>query len=118
MKELNGFDPTSTNEFGVGLSIEERQGGVIALVLNGGEFKDAEVLITAGQAKDVGEVLVRYGIHALSGVDVVPGTAVSDMIRQKLATRVALVAKNLTDRKKTPEFIAQEVVDIVLREVM
>ena len=118
MSKPNGFDNSSTNEFGTKLSIEERQGGAIALILNGGEFKDAEVLITPQQSKDLGEVLYRYGIHALTGLEVEPGQTISDKIRAKLGLRVQLVAKNLVDRGKSPEFIAQETVDIVLRELL
>jgi len=109
---------TEKNEFGTQLSIEERQGGVIALILNGGKFDNAEVLITPQQSKDVGEVLVRYGVHALTGMETEPGQTVSDIIRQKLGTRVQLVAQNLTERGKSPAFIAQETVDIVLRELL
>ena len=118
MSKPNGFDNSSSNEFATNLSIEERTGGAIALILNGGEFKDAEMLITPEQAKDVGEVLMRYGIHALTGQEVEPGQTISDQIRAKLGVRVQLVAKNLTERGKSPEFIAQETVDIVLRELL
>ena len=115
---MNSFDNSSTNEFGTKLSIEERQGGAIALILNGGEFKDAEVLITPEQAKSLGEVLHRYGVHSLTGREVEPGQTISDAIRAKLGIRVQLVAKNLTEKGKSPEFIAQETVDIVLRELL
>ena len=118
MSKRNGYDNDSTNEFGIELSIEERTGGVIALILSGGEFDNAEALITPQQAKDVGAVLVRYGIHALTGQEVEPGQTISDMIRKKLGVRVQLVAKNLTEKGKSPEFIAQETVDIVLRELL
>jgi hypothetical protein len=117
MKKPNGYDNT-TNEFGTKLSIEERKGGSIALILNGGVFEDAEVLITPEQSRDLGEMLMRCGIHALTGVEVEPGQTISDQIRAKLGVRVQLVAKNLTDRGKSPEFIAQEVVDIVCRELL
>ena len=92
--------------------------GVIALILNGGEYKDAEVLITPQQSKDLGEVLHRYGIHALTGKEIEPGQTISDAIRAKLGIRVQLVAKNLTEKGKSPEFIAQETVDICLRELL
>ena len=118
MSKLNGFDNSSANEFGTQMSIEERGNGKIALILNGGEFKDAEVLITPQQAKDLGDVLMRYGIHVLTGLETEPGQTISDQIRAKLGVRVQLVAKNLTERGKSPEFIAQETVDIVLRELL
>ena len=114
---MSDYD-SSANEFDTRMSIEERQGGVIALILNGGEFKDAEVLITPQQAKDLGEVLHRYGIHALTGKEIEPGQTISDAIRAKLGVRVQLVAKNLTEKGKSPEFIAQETVDICLRELL
>ena len=118
MSKPNGYDNDSTNEFGTQMSIEERTGGVIALILNGGVFDNAECLLTPEQCKDLGGVLMRYGIHALTGQEVEPGQTISDQIRAKLGVRVQLVAKNLTERGKSPEFIAQETVDIVLRELL
>jgi ABC-type transporter lipoprotein component MlaA len=115
---VNGYDNTGTkNEFDHSLSIEERASGAIALVLNGGKFDNAEILITPQQAKDLGQTLMRYGVHALTGVDVDGTQTVSEMIRKKLATRVQLMAANLTERQYSPAYIAQEAVDIVLREL-
>jgi len=108
---------SEANEFGTQLSIEERQGGAIALILNGGKFDNAEVLITSQQARDVGEVLVRYGLHAQTGIETPKGQALKEMIRKKMANRVLMVSKNLTDRGYSPEYIAQEAVDICLREL-
>ena len=115
---MNSFDNSSTNEFGTKLSIEERQGGAIALILNGGEFKDAEVLITPQQSKDLGEVLHRYGVHSLTGREVEPGQTISDMIRAKLGNRAFVASESMLAQGKSPIFIAQEIVDICLRELL
>lgn len=106
MTGLNGNDPNNQ------LSVEERSGAV-ALIIG-----DTEIFLPPQQAMDIGGILVQYGHHAQTGFDAPTRKIVSDRIRNKLGVRVALVAKNLTERKKSPEFIAQEVVDIVLREVM
>lgn len=119
MTGLNGFDNSGgANQFGVSLGIEERAGGVIALTLDGGEFKEAECLITPEQAKDLGEVLVRYGLHALTGMETEKGMVIKEIVRKKLAVRVQHMARNLTERQYGPEYIAQEAVDIVLRELL
>jgi len=106
MTGLNGDSPN------LPLSIEERTGAV-ALIIG-----ETEAILEPQQAMDIGGILVQYGHHAITGFDAPTRKIVSDQIRNKLGVRVALVAKNLTDRKKSPQFIAQEVVDIVLREVM
>lgn len=119
MSKENGYDNSGTaNEFGAKLSIEERPGGAIALILDGGKFDNAEVLMSPVQAKDFGEALVRHSLHALTGIDADGKTTVSEIIRKKLATRVQMMASNLTERKYTPAYIAQEAVDIVLRELL
>ena len=46
-----------------------------------------------------------------------PEKEITVMQRAAMAARVKLVMNNLKDRGKKPEFIAQEVVDIVLREI-
>jgi hypothetical protein len=69
-------------------------------------------------ATQIGELMIRYAYHAKTGQEVSGQKVLSEQIRNKLQQRVSLVIKNLQDKKKAPGFVAQEVVDVVLREVL
>lgn len=109
---------TEANEFGSKLSIEERPEGAIALILDGGKFDNAEMLMSPAQAKDVGEALVRHSLHVLTGIDADGKQVVTEVIRKKLATRVQHMVRSLSEKKYPPDYIATEAVDIVLRELL
>ena len=94
------------------LSIEERSGAIVLW------FGDDYALLPPEQAMEIGETLMRYGYSAKTGQDIDSKRILSEQIRNKLHQRVSLVIKNLQDKKKAPLFVAQEVVDVVLREVL
>ena len=115
--KINGYDAGSTNEFGVEMWLEERPNGAVAIILNGGKFDNAEALLTPQQCRDFGELLVRVGLHALTGMETEQGFVIREIIRKKLQQRVLLMSRNWTEKGIKPERIAQEAVDIVLNEV-
>ena len=110
MSKLNGSDPVQAAK---NLQLQERVDS-IAMCLDGEEI----FVMPAQQAIDVGEVLVKYGHHLLTGLDEPARKTLSDQIRAKLNQRIYLVNKNLTERKVPPKRIAKELVDIVLREIL
>jgi hypothetical protein len=69
-------------------------------------------------ATQIGELMIRYAYHAKTGQEVSGQKVLSEQIRNKLHQRVSLIIKNLQDRRKPPMFVAQEVVDTVLKEVL
>ena len=54
--------------------------------------------------------------HAKHGKEQEGAKVMTKMIRRKIENRVMVVMANLTERKKKPEFIAAEIVEIVLRD--
>lgn len=94
------------------LSIEERQGAIVIV------FGDSYMILPPKQAMELGKTLVQYGYHAETGQEQEPERVMSEQIRNKLLQRLSLVIKNMDDRNKKPMYIANEVLDIVLREVM
>lgn len=106
---INGSDnEISTTE----LSIEERKGAIVVF------FGDDYMILPPEQAMAIGEILVKYGYHAKTGQDHDPKKVMSEQIRNKLLQRLSLVIQNLTERQKKPMYIANEVMDVILREVM
>lgn len=109
MTGLNGDDSPGTQ---AALTVEERDGAIVLII------GTTYAALPPQQAIDIGEVLVRYGYSQKTGQDVQAKTILSEKIRNKLFQRVSIVIKNLQERKKQPMFVAQEVVDIVLKEVL
>ena len=69
-------------------------------------------------ALQVGLAMARSAHKAKTGLEASSGKAVLSVeIRNKLVNRVELVAKNLQERGKNPRYIAEQLVDIVLREM-
>lgn len=70
----------------------------------------------------IAPLVAEQMIHAASACGVrvslqVPEKQINAMQRAALAARVKLVMSNLQDRGKAPEFIATEIVDIVLTAI-
>jgi hypothetical protein len=107
MSGLNGSD---TDGHQTELTIEEREGAIVL------HWDDEYIILPPEQAVGLGEILIRYGHHAVTGEEK-PGTkTLSDTIIRKIENRVMLVIADLQEKKKQPIHIAQEVVNIVLRE--
>lgn len=110
MSGLNGSNSKETAS--TELSIEERKGAIVIW------FGDTYVILPPDQALGIGEILLRYAHHAKTGKEIKGEKVISDMIKRKIENRVMVVMANLEQRKKRPEFIAKEIVDIVLREAL
>ena len=93
------------------LSIEERKGAVVMWI------GDQYLILPPDQACGIGEILLRYGHHAKTGKEKGGTKVLASNIIRKLENRVMLVITDLQEKKKRPLFIAQEIVNIVLREV-
>jgi hypothetical protein len=94
------------------LAIEEREGAIVLFI------GETYAILPPEQAMEVGQLMTQYGYHAKTGQDVEGKKVMSEQIRNKLFQRVSLVINNLQERKKEPMFIAKEIVDIVLSEVL
>jgi hypothetical protein len=98
------------------LSIEERDGCIVLFI------GTTYAILPPDQAIAVGDLLSKYGRNQVPGAvaisDTRGSTVLTEQIRNKLFQRVSLVINNLQERKKKPMFIAREVVDIVLSEVL
>jgi len=103
----NGKDEISTSE----LSIEERKGAIVMWL------GEKYIIMPPEQAMEIGKVLVQYGYHAVTGQDYDAKRVMSEQIRNKLLQRLSLVIKNMSDKGQKPMYVAQEVMDVVLREV-
>lgn len=94
------------------LEIEERDGEIIL------EFEGKYLALPPKQAVEIGEVLQRYAYHAEYGLDPQTKSLQADQIRARMETRIPHVIRSLTQKKKTPQFIANEIVNVILREVL
>ncbi len=94
------------------LEIEERSGAIVLKLR--GEY----AILTPEQAKDIGEVMQKYSYHALYGSDPKTQSLMAENIRARMETRIPHVIRSLTQKKKTPQFIANEIVNVILSEVL
>ena len=94
------------------LEVEERNGAIILKIL------DKYAVLTPDQAKDVGTVLQTYSYHAKYGSDPTSKNVLAEQMRAKMQTRIPHVVRSLESKNKTPQFIANQIVDILLSEVM
>ena len=69
-------------------------------------------------ARQIGEAMARSAYKARFGSDPAPKTSqLIDQIRTRLHTNATLVIRSMLRNNKQPGQIAQEVVDIVLKEI-
>lgn len=94
------------------LEIEERKGAIVLRI------DEKYAILKPEQAKEIGETLQRYAYHAQYGVDPNVKSLHAEKIRQRMEIRIPHVIRSLTQKKKTPQFIAQEIVDVILREIL
>ena len=94
------------------LSIEERKGAIVMWL------GEKYVIMPLEQSMAIGKILVEYGYHAETGQDYDAKRIMSEQIRNKLLQRLSLVIKNMNDKGKKPMYMANECMDIVLREVL
>jgi len=99
------------------LEIEERKGGII-IKMNPPKGKSNYVILTPDQAKDVGTVLQTYSYHAKYGNDPASKNMLADQMKAKLQTRLPHIIRSLENKNKTPAYIAQNIIDVILSEVM
>ena len=95
------------------ISVVERQGLVII-----GTPQKPFAALQPEAARLLGVALCKKAYRATFGDD--PAKEVNIMnaeIRSKLITRLALVQRSLQEQGKKPEYIAEALVDIVLKEV-
>lgn len=101
------------------LDIEERKGAVIIkLTPQQNTRKMNYAILPPDQAKEVGEVLQRYAYHAKYGSDPQTKSLQAEQIRAKMQTRVAHVIRSLEQKNRPPAFIANEIVNVLLSEVL
>jgi hypothetical protein len=94
------------------LEIEERKGAIVLKLR--GEY----AILTPDQAKEIGETLQRYSYHAKYGSDPQTRSMMAEQIRAKMEVRIPHVIRSLTQKKKTPQFIANEIVNVILGEIL
>lgn len=94
------------------LEIEERDGAIILKIL------DKYAVLTPDQAKDIGTVLQTYSYHAKFGTDPASKNLLAEQMRAKMQTRIPHIIRSLENKNKTPAYIAQNIVDVLLSEVM
>lgn len=95
------------------VTVVERQGLVIL-----GTPERPIAALEPESARALGEALCRKAYRATFGDDPAENVnIVNEQVRSKLVTRLALVFRNLLEKGKTPEYIAKESLDIVLREI-
>lgn len=94
------------------LEIEERKGAIILKIM------DKYAVLTPDQAKDIGTVLQTYSYHAKFGSDPATKNLIADQMRAKMQTRLPHIIRSLEKSGKTPAYIATEIVDVILGEVL
>jgi len=94
------------------LEIEERKGAIVLRI------DEKYAILKPEQAKEIGEILQKYAYHATYGSDSNVRSLQAEKIRQRMEVRVPHVIRSLTQKKKTPQFIANEIVNVLLREVL
>jgi len=94
------------------LELEIRNGAVLI------KLEGVYAILPPEQAKAVAEQMAKYAYEAQTGQEPKSKSIIAENLRNKLTTRTSLVIKNLQDKKKQPLYIAQNVVDIILSEVL
>lgn len=94
------------------LEIEERKGAIVLRI------DEKYAILVPDQAKEIGELMQKYAYHAQYGSDPNVKSLHAEKIRQRMETRIPHVIRSLTQKKKTPQFIANEIVEVILREVL
>ena len=94
------------------LEIEERKGAIVLKLR--GEY----AILTPDQAKEIGETMQRYAYHATYGSDPKSRSVRAEQIRGKMEMRIPHVIRSLTQKKKTPQYIANEIINVILGEVL
>ena len=94
------------------VELEERKGAIILKIL------DNYAVLTPDQAKEIGEEMQKMGYHAKYGSDPKTRSMMAEQMRAKMQTRTAHVIRSLEDKGRPPHFIANEIVNILLSEVM
>lgn len=94
------------------LEIEERNGAIVLKIL------DKYAILTPDQAKDIGTVLQTYSYHAKYGSDPQSNSQLAEQMRAKMQTRIPHIIRSLENKNKTPAYIAQNIVDVILAEVL
>lgn len=69
-------------------------------------------------ARQVGEAIARGAYEVRYGKAPSRGSTLSLEIRGKLITRVQHIMRNLQELQRPPQYIASEIVDQILREVL
>lgn len=94
------------------LTVEERNGAVILTL------EDHYAILTPDQAEQIGEMMARYSYQARTGKTPDSKSVIAERIKGKMVMRCIHVMKSLTDKKKSPEFIANEMVNLILSEAL
>lgn len=94
------------------LEIEERNGAIVITI-------DRQyAILPPEQAMDVAKCIINYvGEAKYGGATLARNTAI-ETSRSVLIPRVVNIIRSLQDNQKSPEFIAAEVVDRVLGEIL
>ena len=108
MSNGNGKD----NELVETIEIAEGDGRIVVW------FGEKYAILSPEQSMGIGEMLMRYGHHALTGEEQSGQATMSAQIVRKLENTVAAALADMGHERKTPMYMAERVVDICLKEVL
>jgi hypothetical protein len=94
------------------ISIEERADAVVMWF--GGRY----AILRPEQAMGMGEILMRYSHHIMTGQEESGQRTLSAQIVRKLENTVAAAITEMKEQHKTPMYMAERVVNICLSETV
>lgn len=103
----------NAGEIGVGAGEGAQKGRILLVLPKPAKWVALEPPQACAIAKDMIDKAVSLGYHVEI---VIPRKPISQGKRTMLVNRVNLVMRMLTEKKRDPLFIAEELVDIVLRD--
>lgn len=97
------------------LAVGERDGNVVLQFPEsvGWAVLDPETARQVGEAIARSAYVCRYGREPDSN-----RSPIGQQVQQKLVNRVLLILTNLLKRKRPPAYIASEIVDVCMREIL
>ena len=109
------------------LLVYERSGAVVLVA--SGKVDDVEsikkedvavlnFILKPDEAETIGEQMARDAYKARTGKTPDSNSVIAERIKGKMLFRCAHVIKNLQDKNKSPEYIANEVVNLILSEAL
>lgn len=100
-------------EIGVGAGVGEQKGKILLVLAEPKKWVAMEPAQACAIAKDMIDKAVSLGMNVEI---IVPRKPISHGRRTMIVNRVDLVMRKLTEQKRPTKYIAEEIVDIVLRD--